>query len=97
MLMYKVPSYRLKISGGGPCSVDAKLLIVFSLNRFAARTGRKVSRAFSFNRSPSRLKRAVSTVMSPFANSGHLSLRGATSVNNLAVSIGFTFDCPNFI
>lgn len=53
--------------------------------RFASRTGRKVSRAFSFNKSPSKLKRAVSTVMSPFGTlPQQSSLRGATSVNNLA-------------
>nr|XP_045600854.1 protein ECT2-like isoform X3 [Procambarus clarkii] len=53
--------------------------------RFATRTGRKVSRAFSFNKSPSKLKRAVSTVMSPFGTlPQHSSMRGATSVNNLA-------------
>ncbi|XP_042873803.1 protein ECT2-like isoform X6 [Penaeus japonicus] len=53
--------------------------------RFATRTGRKVSRAFSFNKSPSKLKRAVSTVMSPFGTlSQQSSMRGATSVNNLA-------------
>ncbi|KAK7079489.1 hypothetical protein SK128_017497, partial [Halocaridina rubra] len=52
---------------------------------FATRTGRKVSRAFSFNKSPSKLKRAVSTVMSPFGSiSQPSSMRGATSVNNLA-------------
>ncbi|KAK8742664.1 hypothetical protein OTU49_001613 [Cherax quadricarinatus] len=53
--------------------------------RFATRTGRKVSRAFSFNKSPSKLKRAVSTVMSPFGTlPQQSSMRGATSVNNLA-------------
>lgn len=56
--------------------------------RFATRTGRKVSRAFSFNKSPSKLKRAVSTVMSPFGTLPHQSsMRGATSVNSLAVSV----------
>ncbi|XP_050719777.1 protein ECT2-like isoform X5 [Eriocheir sinensis] len=59
--------------------------------KFATRTGRKVSRAFSFNKSPSKLKRAVSTVMSPFGTlPQQSSMRGATSVNNLAVS-GFVF------
>ncbi|XP_063843442.1 protein ECT2-like isoform X4 [Scylla paramamosain] len=53
--------------------------------KFATRTGRKVSRAFSFNKSPSKLKRAVSTVMSPFGTlPQQSSMRGATSVNNLA-------------
>uniref|UniRef100_A0A6A7G201 Protein ECT2-like n=3 Tax=Hirondellea gigas TaxID=1518452 RepID=A0A6A7G201_9CRUS len=53
--------------------------------RFAARTGRKVSRAFSFNKSPGgKLKRAVSTVMSPFATPPNNSMRGASSVASLA-------------
>ncbi|KAG0717993.1 Protein ECT2 [Chionoecetes opilio] len=57
----------------------------FHIYRFATRTGRKVSRAFSFNKSPSKLKRAVSTVMSPFGTlPQQASMRGATSVNNLA-------------
>ncbi|XP_076033603.1 protein ECT2-like isoform X2 [Oratosquilla oratoria] len=51
--------------------------------RFAAKTSRKVSRAFSFNKSPSKLKRAVSTVMSPFGTLSNPNMRGATSVNNL--------------
>jgi len=58
--------------------------------KFASRTTRKVSRAFSFNKSPGgKLKRAVSTVMSPFAPPGRGEggvggLRGAASVTNLA-------------
>ncbi|XP_061194759.1 protein ECT2-like isoform X2 [Saccostrea echinata] len=34
----------------------------------AAKLGKRVSRAFSFNKTPSRLKRAVSTVLSPFSH-----------------------------
>ncbi|XP_059478644.1 protein ECT2 [Neocloeon triangulifer] len=37
--------------------------------KFASKTRKKVGRAFSFNRTPSKLKRAVSTVMSPFGSS----------------------------
>ncbi|KAL7645017.1 UNVERIFIED_CONTAM: hypothetical protein RMT77_003387 [Armadillidium vulgare] len=62
--------------------------------RFATRTGRKVSRAFSFNKSPSKLKRAVSTVMSPFANSSSQGMRGATSVNNLAQDLSLSSTPP---
>ncbi|RXG60096.1 Protein ECT2 [Armadillidium vulgare] len=65
---------------------DVEVMAHYCGNIFATRTGRKVSRAFSFNKSPSKLKRAVSTVMSPFANSSSQGMRGATSVNNLAVS-----------
>lgn len=34
----------------------------------AAKIGKRVSRAFSFNKTPSRLKRAVSSVLSPFSH-----------------------------
>ena len=47
----------------------------------------QVSRAFSFNKSPGgKLKRAVSTVMSPFATLPNQSMRAAASVTNLTVS-----------
>ncbi|CAH0393433.1 unnamed protein product [Bemisia tabaci] len=41
--------------------------------KFASRTRIKVGRAFSFNKTPSRLKRAMSTMMSPFVDSSQLS------------------------
>ncbi|XP_044266147.1 protein ECT2 isoform X4 [Tribolium madens] len=37
--------------------------------KFASRTKLKVGRAFSFNKTPSKLKRAVSSMMSPFGSS----------------------------
>ncbi|KAG8228757.1 hypothetical protein J437_LFUL008198 [Ladona fulva] len=37
--------------------------------KFASRTRMKVGRAFSFNKTPNKLKRAVSSMMSPFSNS----------------------------
>ncbi|RZC41319.1 RhoGEF domain containing protein, partial [Asbolus verrucosus] len=40
--------------------------------KFATRTRLKVGRAFSFNKTPSKLKRAVSTMMSPFGTSTNL-------------------------
>ncbi|XP_047360425.1 protein ECT2 isoform X9 [Vespa velutina] len=39
---------------------------------FASRTRRKVGRAFSFNKTPSKLKRAMSTMMSPFGSTNSL-------------------------
>jgi hypothetical protein len=45
------------------------LTIFYCFKRFATRTRKKVGRAFSFNKTPSKLKRAVSTVMSPFGSS----------------------------
>ncbi|KAF4533316.1 hypothetical protein B566_EDAN004437 [Ephemera danica] len=40
-----------------------------AFNKFATRTKKKVGRAFSFNKTPNKLKRAVSTMLSPFGNS----------------------------
>lgn len=40
--------------------------------KFATRTRLKVGRAFSFNKTPSKLKRAVSSMMSPFGSSTNL-------------------------
>ncbi|KAK9879703.1 hypothetical protein WA026_006763 [Henosepilachna vigintioctopunctata] len=40
--------------------------------KFASRTKMKVGRAFSFNKTPSKLKRAVSSMMSPFGSSTNL-------------------------
>ncbi|XP_067014278.2 protein ECT2 [Anabrus simplex] len=40
--------------------------------KFASRTRIKVGRAFSFNKTPSKLKRAVSTMMSPFGSTTNL-------------------------
>lgn len=40
--------------------------------KFASRTKMKVGRAFSFNKTPSKLKRAVSTMMSPFGSATNL-------------------------
>ncbi|XP_071877128.1 epithelial cell transforming 2 pebble isoform X8 [Bombus fervidus] len=39
---------------------------------FASRTRMKVGRAFSFNKTPSKLKRAMSTMMSPFGSTNSL-------------------------
>lgn len=48
-------------------------IIIHYFFRFASRTRIKVGRALSFNKTPSKLKRAVSTMMSPvlsLTNSG---------------------------
>ncbi|XP_071452126.1 protein ECT2 [Hetaerina americana] len=46
--------------------------------KFASRTRMKVGRAFSFNKTPNKLKRAVSTMMSPF-NSSTTNLQSPSS------------------
>lgn len=40
--------------------------------RLASRTRMKIGRTFSFNKTPSKLKRAVSTMMSPFGSTTNL-------------------------
>jgi hypothetical protein len=66
-------------------------LVVF-YDRFASRTKMKVGRAFSFNKTPSKLKRAVSTMMSPFGSTTNLTPASQlaqmrlASCNNLNVS-----------
>jgi len=66
-------------------------LVVF-YHRFASRTKMKVGRAFSFNKTPSKLKRAVSTMMSPFGSTTNLTPASQlaqmrlASCNNLNVS-----------
>lgn len=66
------------------------------LFRFASRTRMKVGRAFSFNKTPSKLKRAMSTMMSPFGSthsltpaSQQLAQMRLASCNNINVSSNF--------
>lgn len=72
---------KLKIKTG-------KLLIFkmfIFVYRFASRTRIKVGRALSFNKTPSKLKRAVSTMMSPvlsLTNNGH-ALTPSTQLANM--------------
>lgn len=60
--------------------------------KFATRTRIKVGRAFSFNKTPSKLKRAMSTMMSPFGSStnitpaSQLANMRLASYNNINVS-----------
>ncbi|KDR08513.1 protein ECT2 [Zootermopsis nevadensis] len=55
--------------------IDTSELTLGTLSKalkFASRTKMKVGRAFSFNKTPSKLKRAVSTMMSPFGSTTNL-------------------------
>ncbi|KAK9512133.1 hypothetical protein O3M35_000625 [Rhynocoris fuscipes] len=61
--------------------------------KFASRTRMKVGRALSFNKTPSKLKRAMSTMMSPFGSTTNLTpatqlaqmrLASCTNINELA-------------
>ncbi|XP_014245769.1 protein ECT2 isoform X5 [Cimex lectularius] len=63
--------------------------------KFATRTRLKVGRALSFNKTPSKLKRAMSTMMSPFGSTTNLTpatqlaqmrLASCTNINELANS-----------
>jgi hypothetical protein len=50
---------------------------LFLMYNVLLRLGKRVSRAFSFNKTPSRLKRAVSSVLSPFSHeNNHGTLAG---------------------
>uniref|UniRef100_T1J565 DH domain-containing protein n=1 Tax=Strigamia maritima TaxID=126957 RepID=T1J565_STRMM len=48
-----------------------------AMSRLASKTSRKVTRAFSFNRTPRKLKRAMSTMISPFHTPSHLNQHSA--------------------
>lgn len=61
--------------------------------RFASRTRARVGRAFSFNKTPSKLNRAMSTIMSPFGTAHNLAPTNQQiaqmrlgSCNNISVS-----------
>ncbi|XP_063224169.1 protein ECT2 [Bacillus rossius redtenbacheri] len=62
--------------------------------KFASRTRMKVGRAFSFNKTPGKMKRAVSTMVSPFGSTTnltppyHLSQMRLASCNNLSELAG---------
>ncbi|KAJ8956916.1 hypothetical protein NQ318_014335 [Aromia moschata] len=66
--------------------------------KFATKTRLKVGRAFSFNKTPSKLKRAVSSMMSPFGSSTNLTPASQlaqmklASYSNINVSRMFTFN-----
>lgn len=76
-----------------------------SLHRLASKTRMAVNRAFSFSKTPNRLKRAMSTVMSPLKSSNSSNcdtslvspmMSGGTvgmaaSCANLAVRLGYSF------
>ncbi|XP_065214544.1 protein ECT2 isoform X3 [Planococcus citri] len=55
-----------------------------AFNRFATKTRIKVGRALSFNKTPNKLKRAVSTMMSPFGNQNGLT--PSTQLANLQLA-----------
>merc|ERR1719154_750936 len=66
------PENLLVRLGAKDMALDASDLIVSSLSRtFSSlyKTKQKVGRAFSFNRTPGKLKRAVSSMISPMASS----------------------------
>lgn len=71
----------MSISGTGTLSKAFK---------FASRTRSKVGRAFSFNKTPSKLKRAVSTMMSPFGSTTNLTPTNQLSQMRLASCANIT-------
>ncbi|XP_043486043.1 protein ECT2 isoform X3 [Polistes fuscatus] len=65
--LISLDSHQLEID-----TSDVALGTLSKAFKFASRTRRKVGRAFSFNKTPSKLKRAMSTMMSPFGSTNSL-------------------------
>ncbi|XP_024892495.1 protein ECT2-like isoform X7 [Temnothorax curvispinosus] len=61
MLLIRYDSHQLEVGTSDVASGTLKKTI-----KFASRTRARVGRAFSFNKTPSKLNRAMSTIMSPF-------------------------------
>ncbi|XP_012533950.1 protein ECT2 isoform X2 [Monomorium pharaonis] len=74
-LLIRYDSHQLKVGTSEVASGTLKKTIkslfhnfyLEYMDPFASRTRAKVGRAFSFNKTPSKLNRAMSTIMSPFA------------------------------
>ncbi|KAJ8680542.1 hypothetical protein QAD02_016329 [Eretmocerus hayati] len=65
--LISLDSHQLEID-----TSDVALGTLSKAFKFATRTRMKVGRAFSFNKTPSKLKRAMSTMMSPFGSTHSL-------------------------
>ncbi|XP_015113709.1 protein ECT2 isoform X4 [Diachasma alloeum] len=65
--LISLDSHQLEID-----TSDVALGTLSKAFKFATRTKMKVGRAFSFNKTPSKLKRAMSTMMSPFGSTHSL-------------------------
>ncbi|KAK9301874.1 hypothetical protein QLX08_005930 [Tetragonisca angustula] len=65
--LISLDSHQLEID-----TSDVALGTLSKAFKFASRTRMKVGRAFSFNKTPSKLKRAMSTMMSPFGSTNSL-------------------------
>nr|XP_031831164.1 protein ECT2 isoform X7 [Nomia melanderi] len=86
--LISLDSHQLEID-----TSDVALGTLSKAFKFASRTRMKVGRAFSFNKTPSKLKRAMSTMMSPFGStnsltpaSQQLAQMRLASCNNINVS-----------
>ncbi|XP_029174380.1 protein ECT2 isoform X2 [Nylanderia fulva] len=66
-LLLKYDSHQLDVGTGDVASGTLKKTI-----KFASRTRARVGRAFSFNKTPSKINRAMSTIMSPFGSTQSL-------------------------
>ncbi|XP_075983082.1 epithelial cell transforming 2 pebble isoform X6 [Anticarsia gemmatalis] len=76
---------------------DLALSALSKVSKFAARTRIKVGRAFSFNKTPSKLKRAMSSMISPFGSTSNLTpasqlaqmrLASCNNINEMGASGG---------
>ncbi|XP_020288893.1 protein ECT2-like isoform X5 [Pseudomyrmex gracilis] len=87
-LLIRYDSRQLEVSTSDVASGTLKKTI-----KFASRTRARVGRAFSFNKTPSKLNRAMSTIMSPFGSTHGLAPTNPQiaqmrlgSCNNISVS-----------
>ncbi|XP_072745847.1 uncharacterized protein Pbl isoform X2 [Anoplolepis gracilipes] len=79
-LLIRYDSHQLEVGTGDVASGTLKKTIkslfhnfyVEYMDPFASRTRARVGRAFSFNKTPSKLNRAMSTIMSPFGSTQSL-------------------------
>ncbi|XP_035430234.2 protein ECT2 isoform X6 [Spodoptera frugiperda] len=76
---------------------ELALSTLSKVSKFAARTRIKVGRAFSFNKTPSKLKRAMSSMISPFGSTSNLTpasqlaqmrLASCNNINEMGTSGG---------
>lgn len=76
---------------------DLALSTLSKVTKFAARTRIKVGRALSFNKTPSKLKRAMSSMISPFGSQANLTpasqlaqmrLASCNNINEMGTSSG---------
>lgn len=74
-----------------------KLSVLIFIFRLASKTRMAVNRAFSFSKTPNRLKRAMSTVMSPLRSSNNSNLCDSSVISPMmnGGTVGMAASCAN--